>query len=88
MNPSSARAITVPPAALSQGATSQRLFVRVGTKVEALYREIRALRIYEGASEVQKMIIARELLRSQEPAERAAAEQSRRHVAEEPGCFG
>lgn len=31
-----------------------------GTAVEALYREIRALRIYEGASEVQKMIIARE----------------------------
>ncbi|MCC6948412.1 MAG: acyl-CoA dehydrogenase family protein [Bradyrhizobiaceae bacterium] len=45
-----------------------------GVKVESLYREIRALRIYEGASEVQKMIIARELLRSQEPAERAAAE--------------
>jgi acyl-CoA dehydrogenase len=35
--------------------------VRVGTKVEALYREIRALRIYEGASEVQKVIVAREL---------------------------
>ncbi len=36
--------------------------VRVGCKVEALYREIRALRIYEGASEVQKVIIARQLL--------------------------
>jgi acyl-CoA dehydrogenase len=33
--------------------------VRRGGKVEALYREIRALRIYEGASEVQKLIIAR-----------------------------
>ena len=33
--------------------------VRRGTRVEALYREIRALRIYEGASEVQKLIIAR-----------------------------
>jgi acyl-CoA dehydrogenase len=33
--------------------------VRRGSKVEALYREIRALRIYEGASEVQKLIIAR-----------------------------
>jgi acyl-CoA dehydrogenase len=37
--------------------------VRVGVKVESLYREIRALRIYEGATEVQKLIIARELLR-------------------------
>jgi acyl-CoA dehydrogenase len=36
--------------------------VRVGSVVESLYREIRALRIYEGASEVQQMIIARELL--------------------------
>lgn len=33
-----------------------------GTAVEALYREIRALRIYEGASEVQKIIIARQEL--------------------------
>ena len=31
--------------------------------VERLYREIRALRIYEGASEVQQLIIAREILR-------------------------
>ena len=30
--------------------------------VERLYREIRALRIYEGATEVQQLIIARELL--------------------------
>ncbi|HUG60610.1 MAG TPA: acyl-CoA dehydrogenase family protein [Methylomirabilota bacterium] len=36
--------------------------VRVGCKVEALYREIRALRIYEGSSEVQKVIIARQVL--------------------------
>ncbi len=34
--------------------------VRKGTVVEALYREIRALRIYEGASDVQKIIIARQ----------------------------
>jgi alkylation response protein AidB-like acyl-CoA dehydrogenase len=34
-----------------------------GEVVERLYREIRALRIYEGASEVQKLIIARELLK-------------------------
>jgi len=37
--------------------------VRVGVKVEALYREIRALRIYEGATEVQKLIVARELMK-------------------------
>jgi len=34
-----------------------------GSVVERLYREVRALRIYEGASEVQKNIIAREILR-------------------------
>jgi acyl-CoA dehydrogenase len=33
--------------------------VRAGHPVEALYREIRALRIYEGASDVQKIVIAR-----------------------------
>jgi acyl-CoA dehydrogenase len=38
--------------------------VTKGEIVEHLYREIRALRIYEGASEVQKLIIARELLGS------------------------
>ncbi|SDC09657.1 acyl-CoA dehydrogenase [Cupriavidus sp. YR651] len=38
------------------------LGVRVGTRVESLYREIRSLRIYEGATEVQKLIIARETL--------------------------
>ena len=37
--------------------------VVAGEPVERLYREIRALRIYEGASEVQQMIIARELLK-------------------------
>jgi alkylation response protein AidB-like acyl-CoA dehydrogenase len=35
-----------------------------GQPVERLYREIRALRIYEGATEVQQLIIARELLRA------------------------
>ncbi|MNL10863.1 Acryloyl-CoA reductase (NADH) [compost metagenome] len=45
------------------------LGVKVGTRVESLYREIRSLRIYEGATEVQKLIIARETL--------AAAERSR-----------
>ena len=37
--------------------------VRSGQAVERLYRDIRALRIYEGASEVQQLIIARELLK-------------------------
>ncbi|MEM1399867.1 MAG: acyl-CoA dehydrogenase family protein [Pseudomonadota bacterium] len=36
--------------------------VRSGSPVETLYREIRALRIYEGASDVQKVIIARQAL--------------------------
>lgn len=39
------------------------LGVTKGIKVEELYREIRALRIYEGASEVQKIVIAREHLK-------------------------
>ena len=39
------------------------LGVTKGAKVEELYREIRALRIYEGASEVQRMVIARDLLK-------------------------
>ena len=34
-----------------------------GVKVEELYREIRALRIYEGATEVQKIVIAREVMK-------------------------
>ncbi len=42
--------------------------VRSGETVEKLYREIRALRIYEGATEVQKLIIARDLLKSRRPA--------------------
>lgn len=37
--------------------------VQRGEVVEGLYREIRALRIYEGATEVQKLIIAREVLK-------------------------
>jgi alkylation response protein AidB-like acyl-CoA dehydrogenase len=40
------------------------LGVTSGHPAERLYREIRALRIYEGATEVQQLIIARELLRA------------------------
>jgi alkylation response protein AidB-like acyl-CoA dehydrogenase len=39
------------------------LGVTSGHPAERLYREIRALRIYEGATEVQQLVIARELLR-------------------------
>lgn len=39
------------------------LGVKSGMAVERLYREIRALRIYEGATEVQKLIIGRELIK-------------------------
>ncbi|MCU0897825.1 MAG: acyl-CoA dehydrogenase family protein, partial [Burkholderiales bacterium] len=39
------------------------LGVKSGNAVERLYREIRSLRIYEGATEVQKLIIARETLK-------------------------
>ena len=34
-----------------------------GNVVESLYREIRALRIYEGATEVQQLIIGRDLVK-------------------------
>jgi len=36
--------------------------VKSGEIVEKLYREIRALRIYEGASDIQRLIIARQTL--------------------------
>ena len=51
------------------------LGVTRGVAVEKLYREIRALRIYEGATEVQKIVIARELLKR-----RAAQNVARRGV--------
>jgi acyl-CoA dehydrogenase len=43
------------------------LGVTHGVPVESLYREIRALRIYEGASEVQKVVIARQHLAGYHP---------------------
>jgi acyl-CoA dehydrogenase len=50
------------------------LGVTKGVKVEELYREIRALRIYEGATEVQKIVIARELLKNRPERSALAAE--------------
>ena len=40
------------------------LGVKVGTKIESLYRDIRSLRIYEGATEVQQLIIGKAVLTS------------------------
>ena len=45
------------------GPAARRRRRHPGVKVEALYRDIRALRIYEGASEVQRQIIARDMLK-------------------------
>jgi alkylation response protein AidB-like acyl-CoA dehydrogenase len=39
-----------------------------GSPIERLYREVRAPRIYEGTSEIQRLIIARQLLRDAEDA--------------------
>ena len=39
------------------------LGVRRGQAVERIFREVRALRIYEGTSEVQKLVIARSILK-------------------------
>ncbi|WP_404367127.1 acyl-CoA dehydrogenase family protein [Marinobacter sp.] len=41
--------------------------VRKGHIIESLYREIRALRIYEGASDVQKVVIAKNTLANYQP---------------------
>ena len=39
------------------------LGVKLGSKVESLYRDIRSLRIYEGATEVQQLIIGKSVLK-------------------------
>ena len=39
------------------------LGVMRGHPVERLYREVRALRIYEGTSEIQKLVIARQMIK-------------------------
>ena len=38
-----------------------------GEVVERLFREARALRIYEGTSEIQKLILAKEILGASKP---------------------
>jgi acyl-CoA dehydrogenase len=38
--------------------------VHEGAVVARLYREVRALRIYEGATEVQQLIVGRDVLRA------------------------
>ena len=40
--------------------------------VERLYREVRALRIYEGTSEIQKLVLAKELLKRRPEGESGA----------------
>jgi acyl-CoA dehydrogenase len=50
------------------------LGVTKGVKVEELYRDVRALRIYEGATEVQKVVIAREILKERTTKSALAAE--------------
>ena len=40
---------------------------KVGIKVESLYRDIRSLRIYEGATEVQQLIIGKAVLKKGTP---------------------
>lgn len=46
--------------------------VVVGTVVERLYRDVRSLRIYEGTSEIQKLVIARSLLSKKGPEKKEA----------------
>ncbi|MBN8478168.1 MAG: acyl-CoA dehydrogenase, partial [Burkholderiales bacterium] len=41
--------------------------VRAGSVPERLYREVRALRIYEGATEVQRLIVGRQTLAAAVP---------------------
>ena len=57
------------------------LGVQSGQVCEQLYREVRALRIYEGASEVQKLIIGRDVLRAGRE-RRAATDEGERHADE------
>jgi acyl-CoA dehydrogenase len=49
--------------------------VQSGVAVEQLYREIRALRIYEGATEVQQLIVGRDLLKAYQTQQAQQAQQ-------------
>ncbi len=53
----------------AQRSEESRIFgglgVKQGMAVERLYRHVRAFRIFDGTSEIQKLIIARDLLREQ-----------------------
>ena len=60
--------------------------VMQGATVERLYREVRALRIYEGTSEIQKLVIARDMLKEAEASERQRSEPSRRQST--PATWG
>ena len=55
---------TTPTTEISIVPANSRLSLQVGAKVESLYRDIRALRIYEGATEVQQLIIGKSVLRN------------------------
>jgi acyl-CoA dehydrogenase len=55
-----------------------------GSIVERLYREIRALRIYEGTSEIQKLVIAGQVLNSEGKPEGKAEEKAEGKVEERP----
>jgi alkylation response protein AidB-like acyl-CoA dehydrogenase len=53
------------PARAAQAPASQAPGRVRGAEVERLYREVRALRIYEGTSEIQHLVIANHLLAGQ-----------------------
>ncbi len=57
------------------------LGVKVGTKVESLYRDIRSLRIYEGATEVQQLIIGKSVIAQLGPELAAAPQRSAMQVS-------
>ena len=58
--------------------------MRKGSVLEGLYREIRPLRIYEGATEIQKLVIADQLLRRWSELESAGAAEPPPDVRTEP----
>ena len=59
-----------------------------GSPIERLYREVRAPRIYEGTSEIQRLIIARQLLRDAETAAELAGGEPRARDQRRPAGIG